>query len=133
MTGEIVPSAVGDKESLARFILSSRYIRNSDQTVKPDAFIPSPHPDLSVTRHLYLSEDEIWRTGQGVADTGMKTLYGRADFHASDARKQLLEIKSDASLNNPNHAIIIDWPAGKPAQKIIAQQIAANSSYRAKP
>lgn len=132
MTGEIVPSAVGDKESLARFILFSKFIR-ADQTVRPEAFIPNPHPDLSVTRHLYLSEDEIWRAGQGVADTGMKTLYGRADFHASDARKQLLEIKSDASLNNPNHAIIIDWPAGKPAQKIIAQQIAANSSYRAKP
>lgn len=132
MTEGSESSVVEDTENLARFILFSKFIR-ADQTVRPDAFIPSPHPDLSVTRHLYLSEDEIWRAGQGVANTGMKTLYGRADFHASDARKQLLEIKSDATLNNPNHAIIIDWPAGKPAQKIIAQQIAANSSYRAKP
>jgi hypothetical protein len=35
---------VTSDEQLARFILSSNWIRKSDQTVKPDAFIPHPIP-----------------------------------------------------------------------------------------
>jgi hypothetical protein len=132
MTGEGVPAEVADEESLARFILYSKWIRNSDQTVKSDAFIPYPYPDLSVTRHLYLSEEEIWGMGQGIA-ASKKTLYGRADFYAADARKQYLKIESDPAPNNPNHANIVGWPTDKPAQKIIAQQLAADSIYRAKP
>lgn len=133
MTAENMPAVVADEEKLSRFILSSKLIRNIDQTVKPDAFIPHPYPDLSATRHLYLSEVAIWGKGQGVADTRGKPLYGRADFYAHDARKQLLEIQSDPSLNNPNHANIVNWPADKPSQKIIAQQLAADSVYHAKP
>lgn len=128
-----MPAAVADEEKLARFILSSKLIRNTDQTVKPDAFIPYPYPNLSVTRHLYLSEEAIWGMGQGIADTRKKTLYGRADFYAADVRRQFLKIQSDPSPNNPNHANIIDWPADKPSQKIIAQQLAADSIYHTKP
>ena len=47
-----------DDESLARFIFQRNYIR-SDQTVKPNAFIPHPWPDLSVTRHFGLTEEEL--------------------------------------------------------------------------
>ncbi len=133
MSTDSISFAVADEEYLARFILFSNWIRNSDQTVKPDAFIPYPHPDLSVTRHLYLSEEAIWEIGQGVANTRQKTLYGRADFYAAAAQKQLLKIESAPAPNNPNHANIIGWPVGKPAQKIIAQQLAADAVYRAKP
>lgn len=133
MTGENAPSVVADEESLARFILFSKWIRNSDQTVKPDAFIPFPYPDLSVTRHLYLSEEAIWGMGQGIADMRRKTLYGRADFYVTAVLKQLLKVESDPAPNNPNHANIVGWPADKPAQKIIAQQLAADSVYRVKP
>ena len=63
MTGRPTLSPMSDDESLARFILRQNQIR-SDQTVKPDAFIPYPWPDLSVTRHLGLTDDELWeRTG----------------------------------------------------------------------
>ncbi len=133
MTGENAPSVVADEERLARFILFSKWIRNSDQTVRPDAFIPFPYPDLSVTRHLYLSEEAIWGIGQGIANTGRKTLYGRADFYVAAVLKQLLKVESDPSPDNPNHANIVNWPASKPAQKIIAQQLAADSAYCVKP
>lgn len=42
---------VGPDEALARFVLHGSHIRRSNQTVKPDAFIPHPYRDLSVTRH----------------------------------------------------------------------------------
>lgn len=126
------PSAVADEEGLARFILFSNWIRNSDKTVKPDAFIPYPYPDLSVTRHIDLSEEALWNVGQHVADARSAKLYGRADIYAFTARRQRLGIDPAPVPNNPNHANVYGWPADKPAQKIIALQLAADSAYRAK-
>jgi len=37
-------------ETLTRFVVSSRHIRNSNETVKADAFVPHPHEELSVNR-----------------------------------------------------------------------------------
>lgn len=127
------PSEVADDECLARFILFSKWIRNSDQTVRPDAFIPYPYPDLSVTRHINLSEEALWKIGQDVAGARPPAkLFGRADIYASTARRQHLRIDPAPAPNNPNHANIVGWPADKPAQKIIAQQLAADAVYRAK-
>lgn len=125
-------SEVADEEQLARFILYSKWIRSSNQTAKPEVFIPHPSPDLSVTRHLNLSEEALWKTGQDVADARPATLYGRADIYASTARRQSLKIDPDPVPNNPNHANIVGWPADKPAQKIIALELAANSDYHPK-
>lgn len=130
MTEVSPPITVTDEECLARYILFSNWIRNSDKTVKPEAFIPYPHPNLSVTRHLNLSEEAVWEIGKRVADTRHKTLYGRADFYAAAAKRLLLKIESAPAHDNPNHANIADWPVEKPAQKIIAQQLAADSIYR---
>lgn len=132
MIGGGAPSAVADEECLARFILFSQWIRSSDQTVRPDAFIPHPYPDLSVTRHINLSEEALWKMGQDVADARPAKLYGRADIYASTAQRQHLRVDSAPVPNNPNHANITGWPTDKPAQKMIALQLAADSTYRAK-
>ena len=87
MTERPILLPVSDEEWLARFILFRNQIR-SDQTVKPDAFIPYPYPDLSVTRHLGLTEKELWETGQEVADSRPATLYGRADAPARTFKEQ---------------------------------------------
>lgn len=71
---------VTDDEFLARFVLFRGWIRSGDSTVRPDAFIPYPYPDLSVTRHIGLSVEEVWQIGQAVADRRPATLYGRADI-----------------------------------------------------
>lgn len=129
MTGDHSLSAVADDdERLARFVLFSRWIR-ANQTAKPDAFIPHPYPDLSVTRHTGLSEDELWETGQAVASARPATLYGRADVYAQTVQRQHLEIHPDPVKNNCNHANIVGWPNDKPAQKIIALALAAGSTY----
>lgn len=120
-------------EELTRFVLFSNWIRSSDLTVKPDAFIPYPYPDLSVTRHKNLTQKELWRTGQDIADVRPATLHGRADISVGEIQRQSLEIVPRPVTNNPNHVAIVDWPADKPTQKTIAQQLAANAKFIPKP
>ena len=120
-------------EWLARFILFKSWIRSSDQSVKQDAFIPHPYPDLSVTRHKDLSIQNLWQIGQQVAAKRPATLYGRADVTVAEVRRQKLEVEPRPVPENLNHASIIGWPADKPAQKIFAQELAAVARYVAKP
>lgn len=132
MTDDATPPPVDDQELLARFVIFSRWIRTSDLTVRPDAFIPHPWPDLSVTRHVGLSEEELWQIGQGVADQRPEaTLYGRADIRALNVRARSLRIEPTPEPRN--HANISGWPTDKPAQKSIAQLLAAAAKYAPKP
>ncbi len=119
-------------ETLARYVLQSSHIRRSNQTVKPDAFIPHPHQDLSVTRHMQASEEELWGVGEAIARERDKTLYGRADISAAQCMAQHLKVAAKPIPANPNHAEVFDWPADKPAQKIIALEIAAKAAFIAK-
>lgn len=130
MTEHPNPPPVTDDEWLARFILFGRWLR-SDQTVRPDAFIPHPWPDLSVAHHLGLDEEELWQIGQNVADQRTLPLYGRADIRARSIRKYRLDIQPTPE--PINHANITGWPKEKPAQKIIAQEIAAAATFISTP
>ena len=122
---------VTDDELLARFVLFQGWIRTSDSTVRPDAFVPYPYPDLSVTRHLGLSESDIWQIGQTVASSRPATLHGRADIQALHVKRQSLRIVPTPEPRN--HANVMGWPKDKPAQKIIAQELAAVAQYLPNP
>ncbi len=124
MTDEGTGRPISADEHLARFILQRSHLRQ-DGSVKPDAFVPYPWPDLSVTRHLQLTENELWSIGHNVARQATKTLRGRADVRARDFQQHRLRVLAAPVEGNPNHANVTDWPTEKPAQKIIAQQIAA--------
>ena len=125
---ETTPATVRDDEWLARFVLFSRWIR-SDRTLRPDAFIPHPWPDLSVTRHLQLSQKELWEIGHAIADKRGCSLLGRGDVQASVPRAQKLQIDAAPVEDNLNHANITAWPPDKPTQKMIAQEIAARAFF----
>jgi len=133
MKEETTPTTVKDDEWLARFILFRKWIRSSDQTLRPDAFIPYPLPNLSVTRHLELTPIEILEIGQAIADQRGTKLLGRGDVQASIPRGQMLQIEAAPIEGNLNHANINGWPTDKPAQKMIAQEIAARASFVAMP
>jgi hypothetical protein len=122
-----VPEVTSD-EYLARFVLFSGHVR-AGQTVKPNAFMPHPYLELSVTRHLSANETELWAVGSEVARVRSCTLHGRADFAASACMERQLAISAAPLLGNPNHANITGWPSDKPAQKTIAQLIAASSIF----
>jgi hypothetical protein len=113
---------------LARYILYSRWIRE-DNTVRPDAFIPYPHPDLSVTRHAGISELQLWQFGEQVAQEVERTLYGRADILTQAILDVELEPVSAPTQSNPNHVNIVGWPVSKAEQKSRAQKLAADSHY----
>jgi len=120
---------VSRDELLARFVISSNHIRGSNNTVKPDAFIPHPRLELSLTRHLAATEDELWKEGERVATIRSKTLYGRADVLAEAFEAEDLTVEAKPILENPNHADAINWPADKAQQKMKATEIASKSHF----
>ena len=127
---DIAVSPVDNEEQLARFVLFSKHVDAYDQRIKPEAFIPHPYPDLSVTRHRGLSEKQLQKLGCGISTARKRTLYGRADVGAITVRQQALAVEPHPVKGNPNHANILGWPKEKPAQKIIALKLAAASTYR---
>ena len=115
-------SPVYDDELLARFIRYKRHIRENG-TVKQDAFIPHPHRDLSVIRHIALNENELWDIGRVI----ITHLYGRADIYAIEVLNQKLRIEPTSTPRN--HANITGWPPEKEAQKIIALELAVKALF----
>ena len=73
-----IPAVAGD-ELLARYITQRQQFRPSDQSVKPDLFIPFRLTKLSVTRHRDAMVDELWHLGRDVAALRQQTLYGRSE------------------------------------------------------
>lgn len=131
----IDPRAVPDvsaDELLARFILQKSQIR-LDCSIKPNAFMPPPDLELSVTRHRSANESELWTIGDDVANCRGLTLFGRGDVQAEVCVNQKLSIRADSVPGNPNHAIVLDWPDDKPTQKNIAQEIAARAKFTPRP
>ncbi len=126
------------EEQLSRCVLSSKYVRaatSSDLTVgrvKAGAFIPHPYDDLSVNRHQSSTIEEVWELCAQVARQTQKSLLGRAEVLAESFSSQGLVVKPDPIRRdnreglppNPNHAIVVSWPAEKSAQLMLAQNIA---------
>ncbi|MEK6749543.1 MAG: hypothetical protein AABY83_10100 [Pseudomonadota bacterium] len=117
------PEQVPAEEKLARYVFQSNHLRQ-DGTVKPDAFVPHPKANLSVTRHIGLNEGQLRDIGIHIAVQRQKRLLGRSDINASAFLSQGLRVLSAPVAGNPNHANVEDWPTDKAAQKSIAQQIA---------
>jgi hypothetical protein len=127
-----LPAGVGDEEDLARYVFRTEHVR-PDGTIKPDALMPYRHTDLSVTRHHGLADSEIWAAGQRVGQQRQLQLVGRADLLAADYRARHLTVQADATDDNAHHALVLGWPAEKPAQKSVAQLLVAQTRYRAAP
>lgn len=127
-----VPSVLPE-ESVARYVLFSNHIRNSDMTVKPDAFIPHPNPELSVTRHIEATEEELWRAGAQVAGQRQRTLHGRADVIVAVCLAEGLSVVAVPLEENPNHADISGWPKDKAEQKMKALEIARQAKFQPTP
>jgi hypothetical protein len=115
---------VDRSETLSRFVVSSRHIRNSNDTVKADAFVPHPYEELSVNRDREATENETWNVGFVVAQKLGRTLYGRADALAATYQSQQLTTVAAPITDNPNHVNVCKWPPGKPEQILKAKEIA---------
>ena len=120
-------------EKLSCFILQSNWIRASDNTAKPAAFLPNPqNRETSVFRTSGISEQDTWETGdREVADRRGKPILGRADILVRDILSKHLQI--NPSEPPPRHANITGWPDEKSKQLQIAVELAADASYYARP
>jgi hypothetical protein len=124
--GTIPP--VESEEFLSRFILHKSHVRQ-DNTLRADSFIPHPHADLSVTRHLDLDKSMLWDIGEEVARQTGKAIHGRGENQAFIYPQRKLAVIPAPVPGNRNHANITGWPADKPSQKIIALEIAAITRF----
>lgn len=129
---------IGSDERLSRCVVFSKYIRAAKpdgsnlERVKPGAFIPHPYDDLSVNRHQNTTDTEVWDLCHLVAKLQNRPLYGRATVRGNDFQSKKLTVRPDPIRTdnpdghppNPNHAIVVGWPAEKAAQMAIAQDIA---------
>lgn len=122
---------VDNMELIARFVVRKEWVR-ADNTVRPDAFVPPQDLNLSVTRHISLSIEDLWNRGLVFAETQAKALLGRIDAAAENiraARQPDIDVVPHPILGNPQHAHIVGWPSTKPEQKLIAQRISAQSVF----
>jgi len=111
-------------ENLTRYLYSKKHIRPSDNSIKPNAFIPPPpSKELSVFRISGLFDAEIWRTGDSLRD---KTPLGRADIKAEAVYNTALLISLDNT--PPRHANIINWPDEQSAIKLKAIELAQQAN-----
>jgi len=132
MSASVTEQPIADSDWLARYIVRKEHVR-PDGTIKPDPFIPFKWVELSVTRHLGLTEEQIWAAGDLVAWRMGKPLQGRADAVASLYIRQRLRVVPAPEDDNPNHANVIDWPRDKQAQKEIALELVKEVRFKAKP
>ena len=122
---------VSDGEILARYAMQSSHFRRSDQTAKPELFMPHPHQELSLTRYLDATIEEVLAIGEDIAknQNPSRTLYGRADIQVIRCKVDSLGVVKDPTPTNPNHANIQGFPLDKLEQKVIALKLAANAKF----
>lgn len=122
---------VDSQEMTARFVVSKSHFNKQTLTLKANAFVPPPNRELSVTRLVKITEDEIWAVGKSVAAARKQTLRGRGDVLVATYLDQKLEVIPDPVDNNPNHANVTGWPSAddKAMQVMIAKEIAAVAKF----
>lgn len=111
---------------LARCIVQRNLLR-ADRTVKPGAFLPYPHLELSVIRCRGLTDSHLWRIGEIVCRLAQKGLYGRVEVQVAVVAGQGLKVALSPDADVPNHALITGWPTEKPAQIQLAQELSARA------
>lgn len=119
---------VTEDEDTTRFVFFSGHIRRSDLSLRPEAFIPSPHTELSIMRKLAATEEEIWAAGRAIGVIRQKTLKGRADRFVHAYTRQGLMVDADPVDGNPNHAIVVNWNDDKAKQLMVAVEIARDAT-----
>lgn len=124
-------AAILQIEVLTRYVLSEKYYRPSNGTVRHNAFMPPSNLRLSVYRSSGLSEEAIREIGnQRVAIPQEKPLIGRADILASDVLDSDRDLKLEPdSSPHPLHANITGWPEQRDKQKLIAIKLASKARF----
>ena len=121
------PPKISPLETVTRYLLQSNEFSPEKRCVNPKAFMPhSVRLDLSVFRIQGLESEEIWSIGKHVAAQRGKKLYGTGNIAVANIQKNQLRIVPNEP--PPRHADIFGWPKEKSAQKLKAQELAAEAT-----
>ncbi len=120
---------VTSSEVLSRFIMQTNWFSLSNNRVKYAAFMPNPkNGQTSVFRISGISDREVWEIGH--REVGLKRdkpILGRADIAASCVLTKGLDVVP--SEPPVRHANIVGWPEEKSEQRLVALELAADSTF----
>jgi len=137
-TGKSPPSSIWPDELLARFVTNKDWILVKDQTIDYEAFMPPRDLQLSVTRHIGLSEPQLMQIGRQVAEEVKRPnvgFFGRADLRVENIvaaavnMQRLLKVESAPLPSNPHHAHVVGWPADRPSRRLFAMDMAKTARF----
>ena len=137
-TGQSPPSSIWPDELLARFITNKDWILEKDQMIDHEAFLPPKDLQLSVTRHIGLSEPQLNQIGRQVAEEVKRPnvgFFGRADVRVENIVAVKVNMQSPLKVEcaplptNPHHAHVVGWPADKPSRRLCAMEIARTARF----
>ncbi|MBF3560998.1 hypothetical protein ISF97_27735 [Burkholderia pseudomallei] len=125
------PVATGDAQitppsPISRFIYESDKIRKQGNRPKPGVFMPEEYGnrwETSVCRIDTCDDERVWHLGRACRID--KTLRARIDFDVQQVVDNALACRMAPQDGYDEHAVVIQWPADKEQQKLIAVQLAA--------
>jgi hypothetical protein len=126
------PTPVEAKETLSRFITSSRWYSRTKGEVKHAAFMPAGNGETSLFRTDGLDENNIWLLGQeqlGRRLSAGRHIHGRGDIRAQEIYAVALRVEPEISLH-PLHANIVNWPSDEPRRLFLAAEIARKATLQ---
>jgi hypothetical protein len=118
---------VDDNETIARFIFSSGHFAKETKRIKYGAYLPAKNGEASVYRVTNLHWDDIWKIGKKYVETDQRKIRACAETTANEITRHSLNILPETK-RHYRHANIIAWPQEKHEIKMLAIEIANNSS-----
>ena len=122
----------GAGELLTRFISDSGQIRNSDNTVKHNAFMPPKTGRLSVYWISGIHDATIWAIGDTHVAPARGKVIARADLNSLVAYTEDLSIEITGT-PHPRHADIVGWDLGSTKLRLQAMKLANSATLRRAP
>jgi hypothetical protein len=111
---------------VARYLLEGE-IRNSDRTIRHQAFMPPLSLKHSVFKIYNLSDEDIWSLAVEKVEPARGKVIGRGDLRVSEIIENSLRVEPDEDPGS-RHADMVGWPNDRNHRATIAKVLAAIAS-----
>lgn len=113
-------------DCVARYLLEGE-IKNSDKTIRHQAFMPPQSLKHSVFRTYDLSEEAIWALAVEKVEPARGKVIGRGDLRVSQVIENTLRVDPDEDPES-RHADVVGWSNDRTHRATIAKVLAALAS-----
>lgn len=122
----------GRGELLTRYISDPGHIRNSNNTVKHNVFMPPKTGRLSVYWISRLSERTVWQIGNSQVAPQRGPIIARADLNSLVVYEVQLSVEVTGT-PHPRHADIVGWDLQSTMPRLQAIKLASSANLRRAP